>query len=60
MADKLTIEPGYKIMIFRVPGGDVVLEMSGPEKEAGNILELIRGVIAEDLTSSRRSRIKIE
>jgi hypothetical protein len=60
MADAPKVESGYKITIFRIPDGEMILDMAVHERVAGKVDELIRMTIAEDQKNFARSRIKLE
>jgi hypothetical protein len=60
MADEPKIEQGYSVMIFRVPSGEVILDMKVADRVAGKVDELIRLTIEADQKNMRRSRLKLD
>ena len=60
MADDGKIERGYKITVFDIMSGDLVVEMLVDESVAENAHELVDMLIKSQQKKRRRSRMKIE
>lgn len=60
MADQPKIEQGYKITIFEVPGGRMLMNMEIEETAAETVDIVIRTFIESHQKKKRRSRMKLE
>jgi hypothetical protein len=60
MPDDGKIERGYKITVFDIRSGDMVVEMSVDESVAENAHELVDMLIKSHQKQKRRNRVKLE
>jgi hypothetical protein len=60
VADDGKIERGYKITVFDIKSGDLVVEMSVDESVAENAHELVDMLIKSHQKKKRRSRMRLE
>jgi hypothetical protein len=60
MPDDGKIERGYKITVFDIKSGDMVVEMSIDESAAEHAHELVEMLIKSHQKKKRRSRMKLE
>jgi hypothetical protein len=60
MADDSKIERGYKITVFDIQTGDLVIDMSLDDSVADHAHELVDMLINSHQKKKRRSRMKLE
>jgi hypothetical protein len=60
MADDPKIALGYKVTVFDIKTGEIIVDMSIDQSAAGSVPDVIRAVIDADRKEKRRLRMKLE